>query len=91
MFSNISEILIPWQRRRFTIAVLPDFCVFLRRQKFHLWVDEQYRKHGLDPDRIEAAGETLRKELEAVTEKSAQQSWERLAGLLKAGKDGEDE
>ena len=54
----------------------------LWRQKFHNWVNEQYSKHGMDPDEIEAAGETLVKELEATTDSNAQKSWERLAGLL---------
>ena len=41
------------------------------RLKFHGWVDTQYRKHGLDPDAAEAAGEALRKELQAITNAGA--------------------
>jgi hypothetical protein len=54
----------------------------LWRHKFHNWVNEQYSKHGMDPDEIEAAGEVLVKELEGVTDSTAQKSWERLAELL---------
>lgn len=55
----------------------------LWRQKFHTWVDEQYRRHNMDPEALQAAGEALRKELEAVTEKEVKNSWERLVELLK--------
>ena len=57
----------------------------LWRQKFHTWVDEQYRRFNMDPEALQAAGEALREELEAVTEKDVKKSWERLAELLKKG------
>lgn len=55
----------------------------LWRQKFHNWADEQYRRRNMDPEALQAAGEALRRELEAVTEKEVKKSWERLAELLK--------
>ena len=61
----------------------------LWRQKFHNWIDTQYRNHGYDPDEAEAAGEALRRELEAITDAGAQKAWERFAGLLRAVKTGE--
>jgi hypothetical protein len=54
----------------------------LWRQKFHHWIDSAYRKHGMDPDAAEAAGEALRQELEQITDESAKESWQRLAELL---------
>jgi hypothetical protein len=59
----------------------------LQRQKVHQWIDERSRAEGLDPDAAEAASETLFQELEGTTDASARASWERLAKLLKAGKD----
>jgi hypothetical protein len=55
----------------------------LWRQKFHDWLDEQCRRYNMDPEALQAAGEALRKELEALTEKDVKKSWERLAELLK--------
>jgi hypothetical protein len=55
----------------------------LWQQKFNNWVDVQNRCRNMDPEALEAAGEALRKELEAVTENDAKKSWERLAELLK--------
>ena len=56
------------------------------RGKFHAWVDEQQRKHGLDPEATEATGEALVRELEAITDGAAQKAWERLAELLRKEK-----
>jgi len=58
----------------------------LWRQKFHNWIDTEYEKHGFDPDEAEAAGETLRRELEAITDVSAQKAWERFAEMLRRDK-----
>ena len=55
----------------------------LWRTQFHDWIDRQYREHGLDPDRAEAAGERLREELENTTEAKARGAWERLVALVK--------
>jgi hypothetical protein len=55
----------------------------LWRQKFHTWADEQYRRRKMDPEALQAAGEALRKGLEAVTEKDVKKSWEHLAEMLK--------
>ena len=54
----------------------------LWRLKFHKWVDEQYRHHGLDPDQAEAAGDALRQELEQTTDATARAAWEQLAKKL---------
>jgi len=61
----------------------------LWRQKFHAWIDGEYRKHGLDPGQAEAAGKALRSELEAVTGADARGAWERFRDLL--SKDDLDE
>lgn len=61
----------------------------LWRQKFHRWIDTQYQKHDFDPDEAEAAGEALRRELEAITDAGAQKAWERFAGLLREVKTDE--
>jgi hypothetical protein len=54
----------------------------LWRQKFHRWLDEEYRAAGFDPDQAAAAGEALAKELEQTTDGGARRSWERLRDLL---------
>ncbi len=54
----------------------------LYRQKFHRWIDEQYRKQGFDPDAPEAAGDALCEELKKTTDAGARASWERLKDLL---------
>jgi hypothetical protein len=59
----------------------------LQRQTVHQWIDERSRAEGLDPDAAEAASEALCRELEQTTSASARASWQRLADLLKAGKD----
>ncbi len=59
----------------------------LQRQKVHQWIDERSRAEGLDPDAAEAASDALCRELEQTTSASARASWQRLAELLKAGKD----
>lgn len=58
----------------------------LWRQKFHNWIDEQQRQHGLNPDEVEVAGQALVRELEAITDAGAQKAWERLAELLRKEK-----
>jgi len=58
----------------------------LWRQKFDRWIDTQYQKHGFEPDDAEAAGEALRRELEAITDTGAQKAWERFAELLRREK-----
>lgn len=61
------------------------------RQKFHNWIDKQYRKQGFDPDTAEAVGEALRLELEKITDAGAKKSWEDFAELLRQEKpDKED-
>jgi hypothetical protein len=59
----------------------------LQRQKVHQWIDERSRAKGLYPDAAEAASDALCQELEQTTSASARASWDRLAELLKAGKD----
>ncbi len=61
----------------------------LWRQKFHAWIDGEHRKHGLDPDSAEAAGEALRSELEAITDTSARHAWEQFRDVLR--KDDSDQ
>lgn len=75
----VKEIGLPWlhELKRYSE---------LWREKFHNWVDEQYRKHGLDPEAAEAAGAALRRELESVTDGGARKSWERFAELLRREK-----
>lgn len=72
----VKEIGLPWlyEAKRYSE---------LWRLKVHKWIDEQYRKHGLDPDAAEAASNALRRELEAITETKARKSWERFASLLR--------
>lgn len=53
----------------------------LWRQRFHRWLDSEYRSHGFDPDQAEIAGEALRKELEASTG-AGRESWERLRNKM---------
>jgi hypothetical protein len=76
----VVQIGLPWlyELRRYSE---------LQRQKVHQWIDERSRAEGLDPDDAEAASDALCRELEQTTSASARQSWERLAELLKAGKD----
>lgn len=71
----VTDIGLPWlhEAKRYTE---------LWRLKFHRWIDEQHQKHDLDPDTAEATGNALRRELETITETSAQKSWERFASLL---------
>ena len=75
----VKEIGLPWlyEAKRYSE---------LWRLQFHKWIDEQYRGHGLDPDATEAAGNALRRELEAITETKARKSWERFATLLREDK-----
>jgi len=56
----------------------------VQRRRVHEWIDEHYREHGYDPDAAEAASDALVDELEATTDAQSRQSWEKLAGLLKA-------
>ena len=74
----VNEIGLPWlyEAKRYSE---------LWRQKLHGWIDDQYRKHGLDPEIAEATTEALRRELEAITDENTKKSWERLAELLKGG------
>ena len=60
----------------------------LQRLGIHDWIDEHYREHGYDPDAAEASSDALVDELEATTDAQSRQSWEKLAGLLKAGPQG---
>jgi len=57
----------------------------LWRQRFHRWLDDEYRAAGFDPEQAEAAGEALVRELERTTDTGTRQSWERLRGLLLPG------
>ena len=54
----------------------------LHRRRFHDWIDANYRKHDLDPDAAEAAGEKLLDDLQAVTDADARKAWQRLADLM---------
>jgi hypothetical protein len=72
------HIGLPWT---YTLGRYSEYL----RHKVQRWIDEQYRKGGFDPDAAEAASEALGAELERTTDASARASWERLAGLLKAG------
>ena len=73
----IKEIGLPW---------LVDVGRYAKlwQMKFHKWVDEQYEKHGLDPDSAEAMGDGLRQELEKITDKTVQKDWENLAEEIDA-------
>ena len=73
----IKEIGLPW---------LVDVGRYAKlwQERFHKWVDEEYEKHGLDPDSAEAKGEALRKELETVTDKATQEEWEDLSDQIDA-------
>lgn len=57
----------------------------LWRQRFHDWVDEQYRARGYDPESVAAAGAELRKELEQIKDEKVQRKWDNLAKLLGRG------
>src|SRR5579872_5808117 len=59
------------------------------RLKFDRWIDERCRAEGIDPDKAEAAGLALRKELEKIVDPKARASWERLAKQV-AESSGED-
>ena len=54
----------------------------LWRLKFQRWIDEQYQKHGFDPDQAEQAGDALREKLEEITDSDARANWERLTKLM---------
>jgi hypothetical protein len=76
----VVQIGLPW------LHELKRYSEF-HRQKVHQWIDGRSRAEGLDPDAAEAASATLCRELEQTTSASARASWQRLAELLKAGKD----
>jgi len=54
----------------------------LHRRRFRDWIDANCRKHDLDPDAAEAAGNKLLDDLQAVTDADARQAWQRLADLM---------
>ncbi|MEW5922909.1 MAG: hypothetical protein AB1746_02880 [Candidatus Zixiibacteriota bacterium] len=72
----IRNIGLPWlhEAKRFSE---------LWRIKFDKWIDGLYDQKGIPPELAEKAGNALRRELEAVTEKDARKSWERFAELIK--------
>lgn len=74
----VSAIGLPWayEAKRYSE---------LFRLKFHKWINEQYERHGFNPDEAEAAGEELRRQLEQVTDAGARASWERFQDMLKQG------
>ncbi len=76
----ITHIGLPWLYEAGRYAEL-------WRQKFHRWIDGEYDRHNLDPDEAEAAGEALRRELQATTDTDARAAWERLAKLMPEAKD----
>jgi hypothetical protein len=55
----------------------------LWRHQFGRWIDEQYRRRGVNPAKVEAAGERLRKELELL-EIEERKSWEKLTERIKS-------
>lgn len=57
----------------------------LWRLKFGSWIDNEYQRHGFEPDAAEAAGEALRRELEQTLDVGARAIWERLAEVLNTG------
>jgi len=71
----VKEIGLPWlhEMKRYSD---------LWRLKFNKWIDQQYKKHGVDTDMVIRASKVLRKELEKITDEQAQQSWEKFAALL---------
>lgn len=71
----VREIGLPWlyETKRYSE---------LWRIKFHNWVNKQYLEHGLDPDVAKAAGEVLRRDLEAIKDASVRKAWERFVELL---------
>ena len=71
----IKEIGLPW---------LVDVGRYAKlwQERFHKWVDEEYEKHGLDPDSAEAKADALRRELEKVTDKATQKEWEGLSDQI---------
>lgn len=71
----ITQIGLPWlyEARRYSE---------LWRVRLHEWIDEQCRTNGYNPKTLARASEALRRELEAVTDAKARQSWERLASAL---------
>jgi len=71
----LTKIGLPWLHEANRYAEL-------WRMKFHRWIDEQYQKHGFDPDQAEAAGDALREELEKTTGANAQANWERFSKLM---------
>jgi len=74
----IKEIGLPW------LSEVKNYSE-LWRSKVNLWIDEQYRKQGIDQNQAKIVGEELRKQLEATTDPQLRSSWERLLELV--GKD----
>ncbi|MHC4620437.1 MAG: hypothetical protein ACYTEQ_22035 [Planctomycetota bacterium] len=55
----------------------------LWRHEADEWLDEEYRRRGLDPGVSKAASEALLTELEQTTEKESRETWERLVGVMR--------
>jgi hypothetical protein len=56
----------------------------LQRQRVEAWIDAEYQKYGIDPDKAEAASKALMKELEETTDASAKANWEKFKTLLES-------
>lgn len=69
------DIGLPWQHEAQRYSEL-------WRTKTHIWIDEQYRKNGMDPDAVEAASERLRQKLEATHAPVLREGWEILKKKL---------
>jgi hypothetical protein len=78
----VNDIGLPWlhEAKRYSE---------LWRQKLDGWIDEQYRKQGLDPEIAKTTTEALRRELEAITDKNTRKVWEGLAELFKGEETGD--
>ncbi len=71
----LTEIGLPWLYEAKRYAEL-------WRLKFHKWIDTEYKKHGLDPDQAEAAGDELREKLVEITDAKPRKIWERFSKLM---------
>ena len=71
----LKEIGLPWKSE-------PKKYADLWREKFRPWIEGQIKEHRLHPYAVETAGNTLRHELEAMTDPEARSAWERFAAQI---------